>query len=449
MIVHSDKDGVLAATRKAFDREIRALYRVADCIPEVLPSYELLGHYADDGGPCAAYFRRLTGRGDDFGFAAYLAQYCETLKRLGIWRKFPYNGAMLYLLERLRDAAKKRGEDWTLRVVTASGTNPEDRELVNADTRLWLAQGGLSDAELVNDTKKERYLDCDLWIEDMPVYIVKIMKAGFRGRALLFDAPCNKDHALRHALTAEQFSRVRRIYPSLEVLRSCPPVRADILLSLGGENAHQRALRARADEILARADERGLTIAPDPNHLPDLLEGPPALAFMSEEVNDLVSLVGTDAATAILTRNASRLLEVTSARASGKAERRFLAERTAAFKAGSPLYLHFAFRNNEHLYNCDVVEWTARFAKAFRKAATLAPDREGLRFHAPLAEPAVAAFLKRAFVRRALPEPFEERLAFFDGAFCVRCAKGTVTVSCEGPRAAEARGRVEALLVGR
>lgn len=446
MIIHSDKDGVLAQTRKAFDREIRALHRVADCLPEVLPAYELLGHYADDGEPCAAYFRRLTGRDDGFGFAAYLSDYCETLKRLGIWRKFPYNGAILHLLARMRETARARGDSWKLRVITASGTAPADRELVAADTRLWLAQGGLEDAELVNDTKKERYLDCDLWIEDMPSYVIKIMKAGFRGLALLVDAPCNKEHTYRHALTAEQASRVRRIYPSLEIMRSAAPVRADILLSLGGANAHQRRLRLRADAILARADELGLSILPDPNHLPELFAGAPSLAFFSDEVNELVSLLGTDAAAALLTRNASRLLEVTAARAKGRAERRFLAERTEAFKGGWPLYIHLEYRINEHLYNCDVVEWTARAAASLPGAKAAPPKAAGepLRLAAPFT-PRAAAFLKRAFVLRALPEPFERRLEFFDGSFRIAASRGKITLECAGPRADEARARLEGI----
>jgi len=98
MRINSDKDGVLALTRKSFDNEIRALYRIEDIMPRNLPNYELLGHYVDSSELTAAYFRKLTGRDDEFDFSRYLSEYCTFLQKIGIWRKFPYNGAILSLI---------------------------------------------------------------------------------------------------------------------------------------------------------------------------------------------------------------------------------------------------------------------------------------------------------------------------------------------------------------
>lgn len=439
MIIHSDKDGVLALTRKAFDRELRSVAPVFDPLPEILPTYELLGHYLDDSLPTAAYFRRLTGRDESFSFPQYLDDYCATLRRIGIWRKFPYNGAILSLLERIRQGVNRQGGTCRLNVITASGTSPQDRETVGLDTRRWLDQCGLTDAHLIHETAKEKYLDCDVWVEDMPRYIIKILQAGFKGRVFLVDHTYNQDHTLRHSLTSAQFSRIRRLYPSLEIYRSHHPDPVDIALALGGRTPFQKRLARRTEKLLARIADEGLGIVGDPNHMEEYFGGSYALTFRSERVDELTSLVGTDAASAMLSRVILRVLERTRRRAGTAVEQYFVAQRVHAFQRGWPIYIHFAWRNNLFLYNMDAPHWYAWFRDRLRTV----PGRERVgRRCTRLVVPACPdALLKKtlltAFVLNRVPEQFARVLRFHDGELTVKLERGSLELILRGPRAAE------------
>jgi hypothetical protein len=90
------------------------------------------------------------------------------------------------------------------------------------------------------------------------------------------------------------------------------------------------------------------------------------------------------------------MLERTLERAKSPAEREFAEARARSFKHGWPLYIHFEFRNNEHLYNSDVVGWTLRFAEALGRGAAVAGDGpESCRVEARPGEAKARAFRAR------------------------------------------------------
>lgn len=439
MVINSDKDGVLALTRKAFDRELRSIVPVQDALPEILPAYEMLGHYLDDSDPTAAYFRQLTGKNESFNFNVYLDDYCTTLRRIGIWRKFPYNGAILALLERIRQGVNRQGGQCRLNVITASGTNPTDRETVGADTRRWLDQCGLTDAHLIHETAKEKYLDCDVWVEDMPRYIIKILKAGFKGRIFLVDHTYNQDHSLRHSLTASQFSRIRRLYPTLEIYRSHNPDPLDVALALGGNTPFQKRLVKRVERLVSKISDDGLQIVGDPNHMEEYFGGSFALAFRSERVDELTSLVGTDAASAMLSRVILRVLDRTRRKTSTAIEQYFISQRVHAFQRGWPIYIHFAWQNNKYLYNMDAPHWYTWFRD---RLSTPLVQEKCTRRKAELYVPSCPdALLKKtlvkAFVLDKVPEKFIRLIRFNDGEMLVQLEKGDLKISLRGPRTQE------------
>jgi hypothetical protein len=440
MIIFSDKDGVLALTRKAFDSEIRAIYPVADHLPEQLPVYELLGHYGNDSEITAAWFRKLTGRDQSFDFKTYLNEYCETLKKVGIWRKFPYNGAILYMLDRIRRGMTKQGKEFRFNVITASGTNPEDRRLVGADTRLWLDQCGMTDAHLIHETVKEKYLDCDIWIEDMPKYIIRILKAGFKGRVFLVDHTYNKDETLKYQLTASQFSRIRRIYPSLEIYRSHAPDPIDLTLSLEEKTPHVKALAKKVRTILQKLAQKGLDVVKDPNHMEEYTGKNFALAFRSDLVDQLVSLLGSDAAAAIISRNMQKIMEVTRCGSNHLLEEYFINERFTAFQRGWPLYIHFEFNNNQYLYNSDSIHWFRWFEKKSRNAGQVKISQNSNKVSIEVKK-YKNSFLKNtigtAFVLDEIPQEFSRILPFNDGQFSLELKNEIFSFAYQGPRAKE------------
>jgi hypothetical protein len=154
----------------------------------------------------------------------------------------------------------------------------------------------------------------------------------------------------------------------------------------------------------------------------------------------IASLIGTEATSAILSRNILSILKTTEKNAKTEIEEYFINERINGFKIGWPIYVHFEFKDNIHLYNYDSIKWFEFFHKNMKKYKNSSKKYKTDKFVVKYEDVDLIktnSFLNKTFYLKNINGEYNLELQFNDGTLKIDYKDNSFFLSYEGKRMSE------------